>query len=234
MTTITETWVSQQLAPTQPSLHLRLIRPEDLVLLCEMHHRLSSESIYLRYLQYKVPSLDELAAVCQLSPERGAAFVATVKSGKERLVGLAYYMIDSAGARPIAELGILVEDQFQGQGIGRALWQRLHQHARGEQIHGLRVLFDPINWRVLRLLRGSGYPYHASSEDDINNFMVLLDQQPQSSRIQQMLEKFGAPILNHTQAQIEPFLKGFKPQLDAVRRIQQLFRYQSTFRKEEL
>ena len=70
MTTITETWVGQQPAPPQQSLHLRLIRPEDLVLLCEMHHRLSSESIYLRYLQYKVPSLDELAAIKGVGPAK--------------------------------------------------------------------------------------------------------------------------------------------------------------------
>lgn len=138
MTTITETWVGEQLAPTQPSLHLRLIpaRGPYFALKCTIAFR--QRVFDPRYLQYKVPSLDELAAVCELSPERGAAFVATVKSGKERLVGLAYYMIDQP-ERAHCRVGHSGGRPVQGQGIGRALWQRLHQHARGEQIHGLRL-----------------------------------------------------------------------------------------------
>jgi GNAT superfamily N-acetyltransferase len=116
-----------------------------------MPQRLSPESVYYRYLQYRRPTLAEIAAVCQLAPERGAGFVATLPAEPTTIVGVAYYVREAYTLEPTAEPGILVEDRFQAQGIGRRLWQQLQHHAQANGLRRLRVLPHPNNQRLARL-----------------------------------------------------------------------------------
>lgn len=44
-----------------PIITIRTIQPDDIDSVCQMHQRLSAESVYFRYLQYKIPSLGESA-----------------------------------------------------------------------------------------------------------------------------------------------------------------------------
>lgn len=156
---------------------IRPLLPTDAGLLYAMHLRSSPESIYYRYLQYRRPTLDELAKVCQLAPHRGAGLVATLPEA-DVIVGLAYYVRESHGSEPTAEPGILVEDRFQGQGIGRKLWQQLQQQAQQSGIRWLRVLADPNNHRLARLVQGSDWPYAAKFSRDLNEYLVALNPPP--------------------------------------------------------
>ncbi len=154
---------------------IRPIRPSDLYLLTEMHQRLSCASIYARFLQYRCPSVDELRAICCLRAERGAGFVATMQQAREIIVGLAYYVREAHTQYLTAEPGILVEDQFQGQGIGRRLWQEIHRHAQLHHVRQLRVLFAPSNCRLLHLLHTSGFTYQAQMSYELVEYLVALD-----------------------------------------------------------
>lgn len=200
MTTVLENWEDQPLMGERAATAIRPIRPSDLKLVYEMHQRLSPESIYYRYLQYRTPAWEELATICHLPPETGEALVATLNGDAERIIGLAYYVRERATYLPTAELGILVEDLFQGQGIGRQLWQRLHRSAEAKRIRQLRVLSEPGNRRIRRLIEGSGYPYRASIEDDLHEFMVFLDEQPQRTQAMQRLSQMGRLILQQISA----------------------------------
>ena len=204
MMTTTEVQFSQPVAQALPSLTIRSIRPDDHTLIYEMHQRLSAESLYYRYLQCKIPSWDELAAVCNLPAEKGEALVAISNNDDARIIGLAYYVREATAYLPTAEVGILIEDSFQGQGIGRMLWQALHQAAKAQQLRRLRVLFDPSNHRVLRLIKGSGYAYVASAEGELNDFMIALDEDLPKPWAQQLLEKFGLPFLQRLFRSREP------------------------------
>lgn len=195
MTTIAETWDRPLVTTRLPATTIRAIRPADLGLIHEMHGRLSPESIYCRYFQCRVPSWEELAVVCQLRPETGEALVATLNGDEERIIGLAYYVREKTAHLPTAELGILVEDQFQGQGIGRKLWQQLHHCAQARQIRRLRVLSDPRNQRVRHLIQGSGYAYRSSTDYDLNEFIVFLGEPAQPTSALQRFGKFSGLIL---------------------------------------
>jgi RimJ/RimL family protein N-acetyltransferase len=139
-----------------------------------MHGRLSPESLYYRYLQHRQPTLDEIAAHYHLDPATGAGFVATLQQRDETVVGVAYYVREAHIQPPTAEPGILVEDRFQGQGIGRSLWQRMQQHAQAHDIHRLRVFFHPGNQRMQRLLHGSGLPYTVKAHSGLQECLVAL------------------------------------------------------------
>jgi RimJ/RimL family protein N-acetyltransferase len=158
-----------------PGVTVRPMRPADVGRIHAMHNRLSLESVYYRYLRYRPPALDEIAALYRVEPETRAGFVATVQQGDEQVVGVAYAVREQQSQPATAEAGILVEDRFQGQGVGHALWQRLLQHARTQQMEQIRLFVHPGNWRMQRLLRKSGMPYVTAAYDELTEYLVTLE-----------------------------------------------------------
>lgn len=158
-----------------------MVRPlaaSDAELINAMHQRLSPTSIYDRYLQYRQPTLAEIAAVCQLPPAKGAGFVAVATAAPATIVGLAYYVREPEEAEPTAEPGILVEDRFQARGIGRSLWQQLQQHAQRDGLRWLRVLSHAQNERVACLVQGAGLPYVTKAHSGLREYLVGVEPQP--------------------------------------------------------
>jgi acetyltransferase len=190
MTTMTTMQGSRQVKRGINPVTVRPIRLGDADAIYAMHKRLLPESLYYRYLQYRIPPLAEVAALCNMSPEQGAGFVAVTHTGCEHIVGVAHYVRDGGQHTCAAELAILVEDRYQGLGIGRSLWQRLHQHAAADRLCELRVIFDVRNHRLLRLIQGSGYLYKPSFDGDLNDYRVVLSEPPQPSRIRRFLGRF--------------------------------------------
>jgi GNAT superfamily N-acetyltransferase len=191
MTTLTITTTESDVLTTRTkatwmvddaAVALRPLRPSDVMLVDEMHRRLSPESLYARYFQYRIPSLDEIAAVCRMRPEQGAGFVATVHKAADMVIGLTYYVREAHGRDHTAEIGILVEDRYQGQGIGRRLWQHLHEYAAANQFRALRVLSDTSNHRMLRLVQGSGFAYRAQTAWGLNEYLVSLGEPAPASK----------------------------------------------------
>nr|AGC72459.1 GCN5-related N-acetyltransferase [uncultured bacterium A1Q1_fos_493] len=154
-----------------------LVRPltvADAGLIDAMHQRLSPTSIYYRYLQYRKPTAAEIATVCQLDPARGLGLVAVVQGDPAAIVGLAYYVREAYAAEPTAEPGILIEDRFQSQGLGRRLWQQLQQVALCDGLRWLRIWSAPENHRMMQLVRGGGFPYTAKVYDGLSEYLVAL------------------------------------------------------------
>jgi GNAT superfamily N-acetyltransferase len=166
----------------QAAIIVRPLAKTDATLIEAMHERLSPASIYSRYLQYRKPTLAEITAVCHLDPAKGAGFVAIPQEEPTAIVGLAYYVREPQEPEPTAEPGILVEDGFQEQGVGRCLWQQLQRHAQKEGLRWLRVLSHPDNQRLTRLVQGGGLPYAAKFNDGLNEYRVALTPLPPSGQ----------------------------------------------------
>ena len=171
-------WLAQPSLQPNNDVTVRPIQPDDAGLIYDMHQRLSPDSLYYRYLQVRKPTLDEVAAICYLDPVIGAGFVATTQRNAEIIVGIAYYVREVHAQQPTAEPGILVEDGFQGQGIGRMLWQQMQQHAMDNRIQRLRVLFHRTNQRMARLVQSGGLPYQAQASDGLSEYLVALGGLP--------------------------------------------------------
>lgn len=181
-------WITRPAQPAHKRVTVRAIRPADADLIDKMHRRLTPDSIYYRYLRYRPPTLTEIAAICRLDPTKGVGLVATVHAGaeyiEESIVGVAYYVREAAAGHQTAEPGILVEDRFQAQGIGRSLWQQLQQHAQRDGLHWLRVLTHPHNERVARLVQGAGLPYVATVHGDLHEYLVQIETPPNPIAVQ--------------------------------------------------
>lgn len=177
MTTLIDPWMVLHSPQNTNGVTVRSIQPSDAPLLDEMHQRLSPESVYARYLQYRTPTLAEIVTICGLDPAKGAGFVASVEA-EGIIVGLAYYVREARAPEPTAEPGILVEDRFQAYGIGRHLWQTLQRHAQLASIRWLRVWSHSGNQRLAQLVRGGGAPYTAQIRYGLSEYLVDLGEQP--------------------------------------------------------
>ncbi len=145
----------------QAEIRIRPAYNSDLSLIEAMHNRVSENSLYLRYLRTHTPTLEDIRQICQINPQEGGALVATVETPGEMVVGYAYYLITSRDSVITAEPAILVEDSFQGQGIGRMLIERLHKDAVAKGVQAVDAVIHPSNDAVLRLIRRSGLPFES-------------------------------------------------------------------------
>lgn len=174
MTILTQPWPALRPSYRASGVTVRPIQQGDAHLIDEMHQRLSPDSLYFRYLRCRPPTAAEIAAVCRLAPESGAGLVVTTQEIPAAIVGVAYYVREPHATEPTAELGILIEDRFQGQGIGRRLWQRLQQQAQRDGVRRLRLLVHPQNQRMAWLVQSSGLPYAAKVDGGLREYLVTL------------------------------------------------------------
>ncbi len=139
-------------------LTLRLIRPDDAMLLQEFHSRLSSETIYYRFLENHPVLLDKEAKYfTTLDGQTRLALVATVEMlDKEEIVGVARYDVFTPNQHDTAEAAFVIEDQFQGKGLGTALMLRLARLALENGVYYFVFTVHWTNEAMLKLLRKSG------------------------------------------------------------------------------
>ena len=129
------------------------MHPYDVDLIQVMHTRLSSTTIYNRYLRGYAPNLEEIRQICQIN----TGFVATIATPGEQVIGMAYYVILEDGLT--AEPAMLIEDRFQMQGIGTTLFRYLVEHACNKGIVRFSCIMSGSNEGAFRMVRRSGFPF---------------------------------------------------------------------------
>ena len=164
----------QYLLTTAQVVTIRPLRLEDVPSIDAMHDRLSKESLYYRYFAVNKPPLTSLQEQAHLSNSRGAAFVAVLQSPLQEIVGLAYYLFTDEDIR-VAEPALLIEDRFQGQGLGQAMMDCLVSEAQTHAVSYFQMFVLPENRRVLRILDKSGLPMERHYRDGLFEVWLYLD-----------------------------------------------------------
>lgn len=141
------------ISTTPPSVTIRAARPDDVEPIMEMHQRLSGDTLYQRYHINRLPSRKEIEQIIQVDGENGRVLVAAVPGQTSKIVGLAFYVITEQGT---AETAFLVEDLYQGQGLGRRLMQALTRAAASENICQFSARVLTSNKPMIHLLKTSG------------------------------------------------------------------------------
>jgi AcrR family transcriptional regulator/RimJ/RimL family protein N-acetyltransferase len=140
---------------------IRLARPEDADKVAGMHDRCSDRSRYQRYFshaEWRDIRLRRLAG-----GHRGATLVAMSRDGDIVGLGNVFPAADPA----TAEIGILVEDAFQGSGVGTVLLARMLEVAR--RLGFSRVEADVLadNAGMRRLLDRAGLAWTTTVSDSV-------------------------------------------------------------------
>lgn len=149
--------------------HVRDIRSSDADLLREFHARLSTRSIAFRYLGPH-PTLSDKEVARFTSVDRIDRVALVVERGG-RIVAVARY--DRPPGSEQAEVAFVVQDEFQGLGLGTILLEQLAIIARRHCIR--RFLADTFseNRRMLGVFRDSGFPRRYSRDSGV--VQVVLD-----------------------------------------------------------
>lgn len=151
-------------------LRLRPILPDDGVELQEALKRLSSRT---RWLRFHAPidhfSEDQLRHLVEVDHHNREAIVAEVREGWRHWQPVAVARWDRDLNRPDeAELAIVLDDAFQGRGLGVVLLSALAEIARDEE--GIRVLTGDViaeNRAMLGLLERVGVVTERRSDGSV-------------------------------------------------------------------
>jgi acetyltransferase len=120
------------------AIHIRSITPEDESRMIEFHQALSDDSVHFRY--FGMLSLGfrtehkRLAAICSTDPACEIALVAEHQkdNGEREILGVGRLM--NTPGLDEAEFAMLVADQWQGRGLGKALLKALIAVGRNAKV----------------------------------------------------------------------------------------------------
>jgi RimJ/RimL family protein N-acetyltransferase len=150
--------------PSGVEIPFRVVRPDDAPALQRLHSRCSERTIYLRF----------FGPMKELSDEKARYFASTDSSDHFGLVALdpedpnqiiAVVRYARKPGDERAEYAALVEDRWQGQGIGASLTHRLIEEARGNEVRSFYALVKGANRRMLNVFRHLGLPEQERVED---------------------------------------------------------------------
>lgn len=157
-------------------VYVRAISPADQPRLAAFHRRLSAESVYFRFFEFKGElSPADLRYLTELDFEKRVALVATLDAAPDApIVGVARFDVlpDRAGVPRRAELGIVVEDAHQGRGIGTVLLKHLLAIAHDKGVAEITAEVLPQNTKMLELVAGSGVPVRRSIEEGVIRLLL--------------------------------------------------------------
>ena len=167
--------------PDGDEVPFRAVRPEDAPALQRVHARCSERTIHLRF----------FGPMEELSDKKARYFAST--DGVDHL-GLVALDPDDPGEivavvrharRPgdeKAEYAALVEDRWQGHGVGTGLTLRLIDAAKGNGIRFFYALVMGENARMLSVFRHLGLPERERFEDGAKRVeVVLFPEEPRRS-----------------------------------------------------
>jgi acetyltransferase len=140
---------------------IRPIRAEDEPMMYKFHENLSDRSVYLRYLSPMVLSErvthERLARMTHNDYDREIALVIEGQDEGEKAIFGVARLSKFRGENDEARFTMLVNDKFQGQGLGKELLKRLLDVARTEKIKRVIAIISPENEAMQKLCRDLGF-----------------------------------------------------------------------------
>jgi GNAT superfamily N-acetyltransferase len=162
--------------PGDHEVPFRLVGPEDASALQRFLGRCSERTIYLRF----------FGSLGEFSEEKARYFasvdgvdhfglVALDPDHRDEIIAIVRYDREPGDER--AEYAALVEDRWQGLGIGTALTQRLIEAARDKGVRCFYALVKGENRRMLNVLRHLDLPEREVREGSVKSVEVGLNYQ---------------------------------------------------------
>ena len=152
---------------------MREIRAEDAPALRRLVGRSSERSIELRFFgPVKELSEEESRRFAEVDGKDRFALVALDPEDEDEIVAVVRY--EREGDTDGAEYAVLVEDRFQGRGLGSGLTRCLIEGAKERGIKRLHALVLRENGRMLRLLQSLGLTERKRWENGLEHIEIDL------------------------------------------------------------
>jgi RimJ/RimL family protein N-acetyltransferase len=155
------------------TLRIRPIRPDDEAGLRDLFARLSTRTVFQRFFRAWRKLPDEwYPRFVQVDYAQRLALVAEVDGADgARLLGVARY--EPTDTDGVAEVALVVEDSWQGQGLGRRLLEALLDAAAARGIHRFRADALSDNRRILKLLAETVSIESSSTEQGVTELTFV-------------------------------------------------------------
>ena len=171
-------------------IHFRPIRPDDAQRESEFFARVGPVSVYHRFLIPK-PDLSpgELRYFTTVDYDERMALIAL--HGDDMVAVGRYDVLPELGGpdQRVAEIALLVEDDYQGCGIGSHLMQHLTVYARLRGITAFEGFVLADNLAMLRLFRSSGYRLTRQLEEGVYRIEFPTEYSPEAREAEWEHEK---------------------------------------------
>ncbi len=152
---------------------MREIRLEDAAALRRLVGRSSERSVELRFLgPMRELSEEKARRFAEVDGRDRFALVALDPEDEDAIVGVVRY--ERVRGTDEAEYAALVEDRFQGRGLGIGLTRRLIEAARKRGIERLQALVLRENRGMLGLLRSLEFPERKRRENGLEHIEIDL------------------------------------------------------------
>ena len=159
---------------------VRFVEPRDAAALQSYFRALTSNSRFRRFLgaasELPPSLLEDFIHVGEA--DRFSAIATMQIDGRETIVGEARYAFDSDSAS--VELGLSVDDRWQGHGIGKALLENIE--CRAASLGATRLFGDTLrsNDAMIGLARKAGYAFvHTPGDWKLTRFQKDIPVEPQ-------------------------------------------------------
>ncbi|MFF9458369.1 GNAT family N-acetyltransferase [Streptomyces flaveolus] len=120
-----------------------------------LHARCSPESLHSRYLSgrrdIRLPEWRHL-----VDPAAGWTWVSAPEEDPGRVIAVSHVLHVDTGDRTTGELGILVEDGWQGQRLGTQLTRAALSHSLARGLHSVVIVAGGTNVRMVRIGKALG------------------------------------------------------------------------------
>jgi acyl-CoA hydrolase/GNAT superfamily N-acetyltransferase len=153
-------------------LLLRPIKPSDVTMKHELFYSFSKDTIYHRYFGgLKAMTMKTAARYVNVDYKNEMTIVAVKQNATENIVGIGQYILDPS--TDYAEVALAVQDEWQGKGLGTALFNYLMKIAIRRGVKGFTAWILSDNKRMLRLFEKAGYPLKVRAEGNL--YHVVMD-----------------------------------------------------------
>jgi acetyltransferase len=153
-------WIDQIVLQDGTQVTIRPIRPDDAPKLQKAFKRLSTQSIYYRFLQVFAQLTDQQANdFANLDYYHRMALIAEIlEAGESNLIGVARYSMLSGDETGLAESAVVVIDEYQKRGLGSLLLRHLVRYARSHDVQVFLATVHVSNAQIMRFIKRSGFP----------------------------------------------------------------------------
>ncbi len=148
-------------AKNNVSVTIRPILPEDEEMMVKFHATLSDRSVFLRYLQPMMLQErvvhDRLSQICHCDYDREIALVAEGRDENNERIIMGVVRLSKLYGREEARLSILVNDLYQGIGLGGELIRRALKVAMDERLKSLTAVLTDDNQAMRHVVGKLGF-----------------------------------------------------------------------------
>jgi RimJ/RimL family protein N-acetyltransferase len=153
-------------------VRVRPSRTEDFRALQDLLYRMPKEDVRTRFFQ-ELTALTDVAAqnLCSVDYERDMAFAAVVGPPEhERVVATCCYFRDDRG---LAEVGYMVDPEWQGTGLASTLHRRMAEYARGREVRGFVAEVLTSNPAMLRVFMRGPHETRVTMSEGVHDVRML-------------------------------------------------------------